>query len=86
MHNTVLQATTRLNARQFAVSLEEILGRVCKAYSKVCMIGDFNIPEINWSLCETSNYFVKVINSYGMTQLNTVPSNKHGNYLDLGVL
>ena len=72
----------------FNASLELTLDRVCSLYRHVCLIGDFNIPEIDWRrpAAEISNIdsdFLRIIQSNSLIQINTFPSNVHSNFLDL---
>ena len=72
----------------FTQCLDDILSKVTKCYSHVCVLGDFNLPDINWStssinLCAGDSNFVDVIDTHALEQINMVPSNKHGNVLDL---
>jgi len=67
--------------------LETTLCNVFKEYSHVCLLGDYNMPSL-WSKSGTSNCahdleFLDIVESYCLEQINNVPSNKHGNLLDL---
>ena len=68
--------------------LNATLSKVYKEYVHICVLGDFNMPDINWSGCEpaasqSDNSFVNTVNTHSLEQLNKVPSNSVGNILDL---
>ena len=72
----------------FVQYLDATLCKVYKEYVHVCVLGDFNMPDINWSGCDLAesqadNSFVNTVNSHSLDQLNKVPSNSVGNILDL---
>lgn len=72
----------------FVVHLEQTLHRVCRQYSRICLLGDFNLPGIKWTHppVTTSNFdlmFVHLMDSYNLCQLNVIPSNVHNHFLDL---
>lgn len=71
------------DARHFTESIDGVLGTVCKTYQDMIVIGDFNMPHIDWLLPDNISRFVEVMNSYGLMQLNRVPSTIHGNIPDL---
>ena len=58
-------------------------------YKKLCIIGDFNFPDITWDIGmykkSGTNYFkfVECMDNFGFVQHNDVPSNKYGHILDL---
>ena len=46
------------------------------------------MPDVQWSDCPSSNNieqnnFCDTLNTYGLVQINAIPSTKHGNILDL---
>ena len=72
----------------FNSQLDNILASAAQIYTKVCVLGDFNMPDVQWSDCPSSNSieqsnFCDTINTYGLVQINAIPSTKHGNILDL---
>lgn len=73
----------------FNNSLEQTLDMVSSQYQHVCLLGDFNLPEINWldssfsALSPSELEFIRIVNSNCLSQLNSFPSNVHGNFLDL---
>ncbi|ELT89402.1 hypothetical protein CAPTEDRAFT_194290 [Capitella teleta] len=58
-------------------------------FSYVCLIGDFNRPNIHWNTPDTSPAnstdveFIRMTQSHALDQLNTYPSNANGSFLDL---
>ena len=58
-------------------------------YTDFVLIGDFNFNKITWDntkdqlLPRQPQLFMDLVNQFGLTQLNTNPSTKHGNILDL---
>ena len=71
-----------------------MLVKASNQYEIICMLGDFNIPSINWkselysSNITSQSMFCDVINQFSFQQLNTVEycliaSNVKGNMLDL---
>ena len=73
----------------FNVSLELTLDMVSSQYQHVCILGNFNLPEINWrdssfsALPPSELDFIRIVNSNSLNQLNKFPSNVHQNFLDL---
>lgn len=72
----------------FVAHLEQTLVAVCRQYSLVGLLGDFNLPGIEWMQPPVTNSdrdlsFVHLMNSYNLSQLNVTPSNMHGHFLDL---
>ena len=59
------------------------LARECN----ILIIGDFNRPDINWSLLSgstiMSNLFCDFVFDCDLTQLVTVPTHNRGNCIDL---
>ena len=66
-----------------------MLVKASKQYERICMLGDFNIPSVNWkselysSNITSQSMFCDVMNQFSFQQLNTVASNVKGNMLDL---
>ncbi|ELU15994.1 hypothetical protein CAPTEDRAFT_214982 [Capitella teleta] len=73
----------------FINMLNETLIKVSNEFSYVCLIGDFNMPNIDWNSPNTSPAnstdveFTCMTQSYALDQLNTYPSNANGSFLDL---
>ena len=72
----------------FVQEINATLARVSMQYQHICMLGDFNFPNIDWSSVNNSNssaeaMFVDLMDSYSLEQINSVPSNVHGSVLDL---
>ena len=72
----------------FTSQLDTIVESATKTYKKVCLLGDLNISDVHWSDCPSSkkleqDIFCDILNVYVLVQLNTIPSTKHGNILDL---
>ena len=75
----------------FSFNLNTFLLSVHMKFDKICILGDFNMPNINW--CDSLNItesigggelkFAECVDDFGFIQLNTVPSNKFNNILDL---
>ena len=60
---------------------------LCPAEVDVILLGDFNLPDINWSTCSApstlSTMFCDLATSQNLIQLVTEPTHTHGNCLDL---
>ena len=72
----------------FNTCLEQTLDRVSSIYRHVCVLGDFNMPEIDWrqplnNISPSDSDFIRIIQSNSLVQFNTFPSNRHSNFLDL---
>ena len=72
----------------FNSQLDNILASAAQIYTKVCVLCAFNMPDVQWSDCPSSNdieqsNFCDTLNTYGLVQINAIPSTKHGNILDL---
>ena len=72
----------------FTGQLDKIIASATKTYKKVCLLGDFSMSDVHWSHCPSSknleqNIFCEMLNVYGLVKLNTIPSIKHDNILDL---
>ena len=67
--------------------LENVLFNVFKEFTFVCLLGDFNLPEIDWlnpgHASHTNADFINLIVCYGLNQINAIPSNDHNHLLDL---
>lgn len=66
------------------------LSKVFKEYTLACVLGDFNLPDIEWTrpsqqsnISVNSDVFLQTMLSYYFTQINSKISNVHGNILDL---
>ncbi|ELU18234.1 hypothetical protein CAPTEDRAFT_218046, partial [Capitella teleta] len=65
----------------FINMLNETLIKVSNEFSYVCLIGDFNMPNIDWNSPDTSPAkstdveFIRMTQSHALDQLNTYPSN-----------
>jgi hypothetical protein len=77
------------NVKAFVKSLNTLLRNVISKYSNICLLGDFNVPGVQWkdnlyfSSCPAETTFVELIDDFGFKQLNNHPSTVHGNILDL---
>ena len=73
----------------FSPTIENMLVKASKQYERICMLGDFNIPSVNWkselysSNITSQSMFCDVINQFSFQQLNTAASNVKGKMLDL---
>ncbi|ELT99401.1 hypothetical protein CAPTEDRAFT_189684, partial [Capitella teleta] len=73
----------------FINMLNETLIKASNEFSYVCLIGDFNMPNIDWNSPDTSPAkstdveFIRMTQSHALDQLNTYPSNANGSFLDL---
>jgi hypothetical protein len=63
---------------------------VLHEFNLVCVLGDFNVPEIDWSLqsqpvdiAGNAREFFDIMLSHHCYQINSNPSNAHNNALDL---
>ena len=75
------------SASIFTSKLQQYLLKVYKNFSRICLLGDFNFPGINW-ISESSDssderQFIDLANDFAFKQLNNISSNVHGNILDL---
>ena len=73
---------------QFTSNLDIVLSNAVNRYDKICLLGDFNLPGIEWgdvpqSKNKECSMFCEILDNYGLVQLNNTPSTKHGNILDL---
>ena len=73
----------------FSRALENIIIDTSNEYERICVLGDFNIPSVNWkneiyfSNITSQSMLCDVINQFSFQQLNTESSNVKGNMLDL---
>jgi hypothetical protein len=73
----------------FVTELRDILQSNSVKYNGMCIIGDFNLPNIIWNDCWGSsintneNLFLELCSEFSLSQINKVPSTIHGNILDL---
>ena len=73
---------------KFNSQLDNFLASAAQINTKVYVLGDFDMPGVQWSDCPSSNNieqsnFCHTINTYGLVQINAIPSTKHDNILDL---
>ena len=73
----------------FVNNLNVLLSTVHKKFHKICMLGDFNCPSIQWdkdhyfSACCNECLFADLCTDFGFKQVNHNPSTLSGNILDL---
>ncbi|ELU10884.1 hypothetical protein CAPTEDRAFT_199384 [Capitella teleta] len=72
----------------FTSLLDETLCKVSAEYSNICLLGDFNMPNIDWHALDIVSStadatFIQMTQSHALDQLNTRASNAHGTFLDL---
>ena len=74
----------------FSDHLDATLSKVFREYTLACLVGDFNIPGIDWTLSSqpaniglNADAFFQLMLSYFFSQINTHQSNVHGSLLDL---
>lgn len=72
----------------FIQDVDVTLAKVAERFKHICVLGDFNFPNIRWSgtyanLSSVDMSFIETMDSYSLDQLNSVPSTVHGNILDL---
>ena len=77
------------DVKDFVTHLNDVFRSVQLTYDKICILGDFNFPDLKW---DESNYnhindyntlFLDFIEHFGLVQLNSVVSNKFNHILDL---
>ena len=62
----------------FSLTIENMLVKASKQSERICMLGDFNIPSVNWksklysSNITSHSIFCDAINQFSFQQLNTV--------------
>jgi hypothetical protein len=71
----------------FNDSLESTLNRVAAEFKCIVLLGDFNLPNIDWQHADLTSQgsnaaFVHLVQSFALEQINYVPSNIHGHLLD----
>ncbi|KAI8516278.1 hypothetical protein Bbelb_048590 [Branchiostoma belcheri] len=72
----------------FTDNMATVLTNIQKEYRNCCIVGDFNLPRVDWSTCTATgggkeSKFCEVINNHFLHQHNLTPSNSSGNLLDL---
>ncbi|ELT90165.1 hypothetical protein CAPTEDRAFT_213462 [Capitella teleta] len=72
----------------FTSLLDETLCKVSAEYSNICLLCDFNMPNIDWHaldivLSTADATFIQMTQSHALDQLNTRASNAQGTFLDL---
>ena len=72
----------------FNALLEETLFKVSMEFDQLVLLGDFNLPDIDWhhpesAICSSDSDFINIVFSYALTQKNDIPSNVHMHVLDL---
>jgi hypothetical protein len=74
---------------EFVKELHIVLLKITKEYNRVCMMGDFNFPGIQWQdyigqgTTHDEDVFLDFLSEFSLFQINSVPSTRHGNILDL---
>ena len=75
------------NVEQFVNNITPLFRYADRHFHSLCIVDDFNMPDINWSTCSSNvrnnNLFCDLINECSFLQCNKIPSNSHGNILDL---
>ena len=71
----------------YAANSITLLRKLCSTNKQICLLGDFNLPDIDWSFYHGPdnfiyNQFLEFINCHGLTQLCTEPT-RNRNILDL---
>jgi len=67
-------------------SLDNFKELLCNVKNNTVLIGDFNLPEIDWNLMNAPNRFMNIVNECserGLSQLVNFPTHLKGNILDL---
>ncbi len=74
----------------FIKNLNLVLSEAANKFSKICLLGDFNFPNIKWhddGTPEPKSHhdisFCDALKNFSFLQMNTLPSTCHGNVLDL---
>ncbi|XP_066270906.1 uncharacterized protein [Branchiostoma lanceolatum] len=72
----------------FTANLSSVMEKVQREYRMCCLLGDFNIPRVDWHYCTAIGEgkeadFCDLINNNFLHQHNQIPSNKNHNLLDL---
>ncbi len=71
----------------FSKSVKDALARVTREYEYICLLGDFNLPQLRWDGSSPpggqAGEFCDTIESFALSQVNHVASNTCGNILDL---
>ena len=71
----------------FTTMLDETLRKVSTEYSNICLLGDFNMPNIDWHALDTVSSidadFVRMTQSHALDQVIPRASNAQGTFLDL---
>ena len=68
-------------------NLLDYLNNLLTLNNKVILLGDFNLPDINWDSLTgqflSSNLFCDIVFKFNLTQFVNLPTHIHGNILDL---
>ena len=68
-------------------NLLDYLNNLITLNNKVILLGDFNLPDINWDSLTgqflSSNLFCDIVYKFNLTQFVNLPTHIHGNILDL---
>ncbi|KAI8478187.1 hypothetical protein Bbelb_440810 [Branchiostoma belcheri] len=72
----------------FTVNLSSALEKVKDEYRMYCVLGDLNLPKVDWNSCAVTDRgkesdFCEVINDHFLYQHNMIPSNHCNHILDL---
>ena len=72
----------------FVEEIDRLLVKYTKLYNHICLLGDFNAPDIKWdnsplSKNKDQNLICEMLDSFGLVQPNRVSSNQSGNILDI---
>lgn len=72
----------------FNALLDETLTKVATEFGTICLLGDFNLPSIDWNALHNATRtadsdFIRLTQSHAFEQLNHEPSNAQGSFLDL---
>lgn len=75
------------DALTYATNSVTLLKKLCSTHSDIYLLGDFNLPDIDWSMYHSPNNsvyneFMNFINSYGLYQHVNCPT-RNANTLDL---
>jgi hypothetical protein len=77
------------NTNDFTECLYDLLLTEHNKYDSICLIGDFNFPNIIWTdhdyhgFCEIEKEFINCLNDFNLIQMNNVLSNTKSHILDL---
>ena len=74
---------------EFVTALGQIVENCEQLFNHVCVLGDLNIPDIDWETVTSTSgsnltrEFCSFVNDFSLTQLVFSSTHKHGNILDL---